>query len=216
MKRFAVIGLGNFGAAVARSLSHEHCRVTAVDIDKARVQALVDDVDLALVGDSTVHAFLEKLQVQDFECIVVSTGKDSHASILIALHLKELGAKKVIVKANSADHAKVLLKVGADEAVIPEQRMAERVAMSLARPNMLDHLPLSEEYYVAEVLAPRDFVGKRLMDVDLRNQYHIQVVAVKNQSTDALDFAPGGAFKIKHGDILVVLGRGEDIEKLKE
>lgn len=215
MKRFAIIGLGNFGASVARNLAREGCRVTAVDIDKAKVQALVDDVELAVVGDSTVYVFLEKLSVNGFDAVIVSTGKDSHASILIALHLKELGAKKIIVKANSEDHAKVLLKVGADEAVIPEQRMAERVALSLSRPNMLDHLPLSEDYYVAEVKAPRDFAGQRLMDLDIRNKHHIQVVAVKNQSTGALDFAPAGSFKIKHGDILVVLGKGEDIEKLK-
>ena len=93
MERFAVIGLGNFGATVVRELSRLKKKVTAIDIDKAKVQALQQYTHLAILSDATDADFLKNLEVGDYDCFIVSTGKDSHASILIALHLKELGAK---------------------------------------------------------------------------------------------------------------------------
>lgn len=216
IRKFLVIGLGNFGAAVARELSTLDCEVTAVDQDKAKVQALVDDIDLAIVGEATDREFLENLQVEHFDCVVVSTGKDSHASILIALHLRELHAGKIVVKANSRDHAKVLVKVGASEALIPEEQMAIRLARSLAQPNMIDHLPLTADYSVAELVPPDHFVGKRLMDLQLRADYHVQVVAVRDSVSGELEFAPGGDYMIASHDILVVLGKQKDIDRLRD
>lgn len=216
VRRFAVIGLGNFGAAVARELSTLDCEVTAIDHDKAKVQALVDEIDLAIVGEATEREFLENLQVERFDCVVVSTGKDSHASILIALHLRELKADKIVVKANSRDHAKVLMKVGASEAIIPEEQMAVRLARSLAQPNMIEHLPLTADFSVAELVPPDRFIEKRLMDLQLRASYHVQVVAVRDSVSGELEFAPGGDYKIAAHDVLVVLGKQKDIDKLRD
>ncbi|MFZ5979273.1 MAG: potassium channel family protein [Candidatus Zixiibacteriota bacterium] len=215
MKNFAIIGLGNFGAAVARELSRSKCRVTAVDIDKAKVIPVDEYAHLAILADATERKFLENLEVDTYDCFVVSTGKDSHAAILITLHLKELGAKRIIVKANSADHARILLKVGASEAVIPEEQMAVRLSHSLARTNLVDYLPLSGDFYVAELAPPEQFIDKRLLDLQLRNQYHVQVIAVKDANSDAINFAPGGNYVIKKNDLLVLLGKEEDIEKIK-
>jgi trk system potassium uptake protein TrkA len=216
MKEFCVIGLGNFGSMVARRLTDLKCKVTAVDIDKAKVQSLQPDVDLAILADSTDRKILENLEVQNFDCFIVSTGQDSHASILITLHLKELGARKIVVKANSADHARILKKVGASEAVIPEEEMAVKVARSLAQPNIMDYLPLSEHYSIAEILTPARFVGKTLMDIQLRSKYHIEVIAIKDSATDEFSFIPSAAYVIKQSDALVVLGKEENIEKIRE
>ena len=216
MKKFAVIGLGNFGANVARELSELDCKVTAIDIDKGKVQLLQDKADLAIIADVTERSFLENLGVDNYDCFIVSTGKDSHASILIALHLKELGAAQIIVKANSEDHAKILYKVGATEAVIPEKQMAVKLSHSLARPNLIDQLPLTGEYYVAEIAPPDNFINKRLIDLQLRTKYHIQVIALKDSVTGEFEFAPGGEHTIKEKDILVVLAKERDIVSFNE
>jgi trk system potassium uptake protein TrkA len=215
MKEFAVIGLGNFGATVARELARLKCKVTAIDSNKALVQSLQGSVHMAIVANATEREFLENLEVDKFDAFVVSTGEDTDASILIALYLKELGAQKIIVKAKTEDHAKILLKVGASQAMIPEKQMATRIAHSLSETNLVDYLPLSEEYFVAEVPPPRKFIDKTLIDLKIRSKYHIQVIAVKNVQTGALKFVPGADYQIQSSDILVVLGRGEDIEKLK-
>jgi len=215
MKKFAVIGLGNFGATVARELYTLDCRVTSIDADKTKVQSLEEFSHMSIIADATDRKFLENLGVEEYDCFVVSTGKDSHASILITLHLRELGAKVIIVKANSPDHARILMKVGATEVLIPEEQMARRLSHSLARPNLIDFLPLTQEYCVAELEPPSNFVGKQLQELKLRPKHHIQVIAIKDSSSGAFNFAPGGEYKIRERDILIVLGREEDINKLK-
>jgi trk system potassium uptake protein TrkA len=215
MKEFCVIGLGNFGAMVARQLAEMGARVTAIDNDKSKVQTAQEFVYLAIMGDATDRKFLENLEVGNFSSFVVSTGEDSHASILISLYLKELGAKKITVKANSRDHARILKKVGADEAVIPEEEMAVKVAHALARPNVVDFLPLSEEYSIAEVVVPESFVGKSLMKLKLRQKHHIDVIAIKDNATGVFYFIPEALYEIKKSDILIVLGKQADIEKLR-
>jgi len=216
MKNFGIIGLGNFGSTVVNELSDLNCNVTAIDNDKARVQSAKDFADTAIVADATNKSILENIGVGQFDCFIVSTGKDSHASILIALHLSELGAKEIIIKANSEDHAKILKKVGATQVVIPEQQMATHLAQNLAKPNMLDFLPLTDEYFVAEVAAPDHFVGKKLAELQLRNKFNVQVMAVKKPKTNEFNFVPGGESVIRDSDIMVVLGKEEDINKIRE
>ena len=215
MKEFAVIGLGNFGATVAQELSKLKCNVTAIDGDKARVLALQDIVRQAIVADATQREFLMNLEVDKFDCIVVSTGENTDASVLIALHLKDLGAQKVIVKAKSEDHAKILLKVGATQAIIPEKEMASKIAHSLAVSNLLDSLPLTGDYFVAEIPPPDKFVNKTLTELKIRAKYGVQVIAIKNADTGVFEFVPGATYRVKTSDILVVLGQAKDIEKLK-
>ena len=128
MKQFAIIGLGNFGAKVARELTAMDCKVTAIDNDKSKVQAIQEDVYQAIIADATDRNFLENLEPKHFDYFVISTGEDAHAAILITLYLNELEAKHIIVKAASSDHAKVLKKVGAAEAIIPEEQMAIKLA----------------------------------------------------------------------------------------
>ncbi len=216
MKEFAIIGLGNFGATVARELTLADCRVTAIDVDKSVVQELRDDTDLAIVADATERAFLANLEVEKFACFVVSTGNDPHASILITLHLKELGAKRIVVKAISGDHAKILMKVGASEALIPEKLMATRLANSLAGSNLLDFLPLTGEFYVVELHPPSHFVGKTLKELDIRVKFNCQIIAIREGESGDINPVPGGDYVIGEHDILFALGKGGDIDKMKE
>ncbi|MEW6051321.1 MAG: TrkA family potassium uptake protein [Candidatus Zixiibacteriota bacterium] len=215
MKEFAVIGLGNFGAMVARKLHELGCKITAIDVDKNKVQDLQDHAHQAIAADARERRFLEHIGVDSYDCFIVSTGQDSHASILITLHLNDLNAKRIIVKANSADHSKILYKVGADEVVIPEEDVASKLARSLAQPNLLDFLPLSDEYSIAEIAPPPRFYGKSLTDLNLRSEFRLEVIAIKDVLTGDFQFIPGPSFKIKDTDILVVLGRQVDIERIR-
>ena len=169
----------------------------------------------AIVADATQREFLMNLEVDKFDCIVVSTGENTDASVLIALHLKDLGAQKVIVKAKSEDHAKILLKVGATQAIIPEKEMASKIAHSLAVSNLLDSLPLTGDYFVAEIPPPDKFVNKTLTELKIRAKYGVQVIAIKNAETGVFEFVPGATYRVKASDILVVLGQAKDIEKLQ-
>jgi trk system potassium uptake protein TrkA len=216
MKQFAIIGLGNFGSTVARELAKAGFQVTAIDSEKSRVQLLQDYLHPVILANATDRKFLENLEVKNFDCIIVSTGADSHASILTTLLLKELGAQRIVVKANSADHAKILLKVGASEAIIPEQQMAVKLSRSLAQPNLVDYLPLAPDFYVAEIVPPAAFVGRKLMELQLRTKFKVQVIAVKDRQTDQFDFVPGGDYTVRASDLLVVLGQEVDINKIKE
>ncbi|MEZ5358612.1 MAG: TrkA family potassium uptake protein [Candidatus Zixiibacteriota bacterium] len=216
MKEFAIIGLGNFGATVARELSMADCKVTAIDLDKSAVQALQDELDIAIIADATERAFLANLEVEKFDCFVVSTGNDPHAAILITLHLKELGARRIVVKAISNDHARILTKVGASEALIPEKLMATRLANSLAGSNLLDFLPLTGEYYVVELHPPQKFVGKTLKQLNVRARYNCQIIAIREGKSGEINPVPDGDYEIGESDILFALGKGEDIDKMKE
>lgn len=215
MRDFAIIGLGNFGATVARSLSELGIRVTAIDANKDRVQKIQDELHTCIVADATVREVLEQLGVPHFECFVVSTGENTHASIMITLYLSEMKAKRIVVKARSQDHATILQKVGATDTIIPEQQMAERLSYSLAQSDIIDYLPLTEDYSITEVSAPAKLVGKSLRDLDLRNRYQIQMIAAKPSGEGRFDFAPGGDYVIDKGDILIVLGKTEDVNKLR-
>ncbi|MCD6161300.1 MAG: TrkA family potassium uptake protein [candidate division Zixibacteria bacterium] len=216
MKEFAVIGMGNFGEMLVRKLTELGCKVTAVDINKTQVQALQEYADQAILANAADRKFLENLEVSNYDCFIISTGEDSHASILITLYLKELGAKKIIVKANTADHARILYKVGADDVIIPEEDMAVKIAKNLAQPNVLDYLPLSDEYLIAEIIAPSKFIGKTLKTLKLRTEYHLEVIAIKDKAIKKFNFIPHADYEIQQSDVLVVLGKEKNIEDIKE
>lgn len=215
-KHFAVMGMGNFGSVVVSELLRLNCRVTAVDRDRSKLESIERDSRLdAVIGDATDRSLLESLDVGQFDAVIVSTGENSHASILTAMHLHELGARRIVVKANSDDHAKILALVGASNTVIPEKEMAAKLAHSFAQPNLIDYLPLSGEYIVAEIESPPQLYDQSLKELNLRSKFNVQVLAIKD-SDDSIVFAPGGDVQIRKGQRLVVLGREEDINKLRE
>jgi len=147
--------------------------------------------------------------------VIISFGEDLAASTLITLHLKEMKVKNIIVKAPNEDHKHVLEKVGATEVIIPEREMADKVAKSLISPNVLDYIPLSEGYTICEIVPPPIFFGKTFGEVHLRSKYHVEVIAVREMLPDRLTMVPRADFVIKDSDILVVIGKEGDIQKIK-
>lgn len=215
MKRFAVIGLGNFGFHMAKALYGEGNEVIAIDADKARVQAIAPDCTEAIVLEATGKDALKSLGLENFDAVVVSTGTKISFSILICLHLQEMGVKHIIVKAIDDDHAKILRRVGATQIIHPEREMAFRVARGLTRPNVLDFIPLADDFDLIQVGPPDAFVGKSLKDLNLRAKYSVHIIAVKERSPENFVLVPPAEFIIKDSDILMMLGKSDDIRRIK-
>ncbi len=213
--KFGVIGLGNFGATVARALFEGGHEVVVLDRDKGRVQAAQKFASQAIIADATQKKVLEELGLDKMDAVVVSLGKDLSASVLVTLYLRDLKVKKIVVKIASEDHGRVLEKVGATEIVFPEKDMALRLAQSLTSPNILDYLPLSPEFSLIELAPPTDFIGKSLAELRLRSRYGVNVLAVRQIIPEKMIINPPADFVIKDSDVLVVLGRREDIERIK-
>ncbi len=215
MKRVVVIGLGIFGSQLARHLYESGLDVIAVDKNKEVVQKIKDFSTKAVVGDASDKELLESLGVAADDVVVISFGEDLSASTLLTLHLKELKVKTIIVKVPNEDYKRILLKVGASEAIIPEREMANRVARSIISPNVLEYLPISEEYTIVELAPPTAFIGKSLAELDLRKKYNLQVIAIRDVLANKMQLVPRASAILKDSDVLVIIGKEQDIRKVK-
>lgn len=213
MKQFAVIGLGRFGTSVAKSLTVMGYEVLAIDEDQERIQEIVNSVTHAIQADATDENALKALGIRNFDVVIVAIGHDIQASILITVIVKELGVKFVVAKAQTELHGKVLVKVGADKVVYPERDMGARVAHSLVSSNVLDHIEISPEHSILEVVAPENMVGKTLRQSALRAVYGVTVMAIKRGKD--LVVSPSADEPIKENDILVVIGENDRLHNVE-
>ncbi len=215
MKRVVVVGLGIFGFNIAKELYEDGQEVIAIDKNKEVIQKIKDYSTKAILADATEKEILETIGIQEDDTVIISFGEDLAASTLLTLHLKELKVKNIIVKAPNEDHKRILEKVGATEVIIPEREMASKVAKSLISPNVLDYIPLSQDYTICEIAPPSSFLGKTIGDLQLRKKHHIGVIASRDVLTDQIQMIPAADFVIKDSDILVVIGKEKDIQKMK-
>ena len=215
MKRVVVVGLGIFGFNIAKDLFENGFEVIAIDKNKEVVNRIRDFSTKAVLADATDRELLEMIGIQPDDIVIISFGEDLAASTLLTLHLKEFNVKEIIVKAPNEDHKRILEKVGATEVIIPEKEMASKVAKSLTSPNVLDYIPLSQDYTISEIAPPSSFLGKTIGDLQLRKKHHIGVIASRDVLTDEIQMIPSADFVIKDSVILVVIGKEQDIQKLQ-
>jgi trk system potassium uptake protein len=213
-KQFAVIGLGRFGGSICRTLSEQGMEVLAIDIDEDRVNEFASIVSHAVVGDSTDENVLKSLGIRNFDHVIVAIGDNIQASILTTLILKELGVQHITVKATNDYHEKVLKKIGADQIVHPERDMGERIAYNLISNNVLDYLELSDKHSIVEIVASERLDGHSLLELDIRARYGINIVAIR-RGTNVI-VSPLASEIIRKGDVLVVIGADEDIDRFEE
>lgn len=212
MKNFAVFGLGRFGTAVARELCDLGNQVLAVDADKDRVQSIADQVTYAVAGDAKDPDVLRSLGVKDYDCAVVAVGSDVGSSALITMRLKEAGVPKVVCKAQSHVHQRLLEKIGADRVVFPEHEMGIKVAQGLDRSNVLNFIELSPDYGIVEIGLPEGWGGKTIRELDVRARFKVNVIAVRRGQD--ISVAPGADYVLTAGDKLIVLGEDRHISTL--
>lgn len=226
MKQFAVLGLGRFGSSIARVLSDMNFEVLAIDKDESHVKTMEGVVSQAVVLDATDEKSLRELGIQEFDTVIVSMGDTIEDSVMITMMLKEMGVRQVIVKAQSDLHSRILKKIGADRIILPEREMAERLAQNLASPRIFDFIEVSDTHGIVEMLVPKKFTNKTLAELNLRDKYQVSVIAIKRKipyskpdgSTDFKEdftIGPGGGDELISGDVLILLGRNDDIDRLK-
>ncbi len=213
MRQFLVVGLGRFGGEVAKALARGGNRVLGIDADPSKIQALSDALERVVTGDATDVEVLQGLGARNFDCAIVSLGTSLESSVLTTLNLKELGVRKVVAKAFSDIHRKILLKVGADIVVFPEREAASKIAEGLVSDNIVDMMELGPDCRIVELIATGDMAGKTLGQLKLRQRYGVNVVAVKKNG--AIDLAPQADRKIDHEDVLVIIGPASAVRHLK-
>lgn len=213
-KIFLVIGLGTFGRSVAKSLYDMGNDVLAIDKDEDRVEEIIDDVTQAIQFDATDEHALKSLGLNEIDTAFVAIGSDIKASILVTVLCKDLGVKFVVAKAQDDLHAKILKKIGADRVVFPEREMGVRLAFNLTSSNLLDCIELSDEYTLIEVSVFAEWIGKSLSQLNLRKHYGINVMAIKH-TDGTLNVSPLAEDIIKDDDVLIVIGKNDDLMSLE-
>jgi trk system potassium uptake protein TrkA len=212
MAEFAVIGLGRFGRAVARSLVREGQAVLVIDHDPARLEALAGEVDATSRADTTDEQAMAALQLGRMACVVVTIGsRATEASVLTVAILRELRVPRIVARAFDERHARLLLAIGANEVLDPEDEIGTRLASRLVRPGVLDQIHFGDAT-VAEVEAPEAFVGSSLGELDLRKRLSLSVLAI--QRGDQVTANPGAGATVESGDVLVLLGSEAAISRV--
>lgn len=212
-KQFIVIGLGRFGSSVVKTLVDANADVLAVDIDEEKVDDVSDHATQAVALDATDENALKALGIRNFDVAVVSVG-DIQSSVLITLICKELGVKYVLCKAKDELHAKVLFKIGADKIVFPERDTGIRVANNLLASNLIDFIEIFKNYGMLEIAVPSDWLGKSLLELNIRKNYNVSIIAIK--SGDNFNVNPSADDILKSGDIVIVIGSEDNMNKMKK
>src|SRR5665648_1062803 len=212
MKQFIVLGLGRFSSSVATTLVELGHEVLGVDNDEERVNELKDKITQVVQADITDERALKELRVKNFDTATVGIGSDLETSILVTMMLKEMGVKYIIAKAQNNLHAKVLEKIGVDKIVFPERDMGRRIAHNLITPNIKEYIELEPDYSIIEIETLPEFVDKTLSELDLRNKYGINVLAIKRN--DVFNISPRAKDIIKKGDLLIIIGETKKITEL--
>lgn len=211
---YTVIGLGRFGSRIAEELSGHNSDVLAIDQDGELIDKIADKVTRAVVADAKNKDTLKSLGVADSDCAIVAIASDLAASVLITMNLKSLGVKKIVCKAYDNLHREILEKLGADQVVIPEQVVADKLAVNLTSPDVLEYINLSSDYGIMELVAPKEWEGKNLRELNVRAKYGVNIIAVR--AGDRIFVTVDPERKTEKDDILVLLGAYPNLEKVKK
>ncbi len=215
MKRFVVIGLDHFGYDIAIALSERRHEVLAIDEDDKKIEDIKDNVTRAIAVDLRDEKTLSKFVDSTTDAVIVSMGDDISSSVLTVSYLKTLGINNIIAKAANNNHGKILKLVGATDVILPEKDVAIGLAMKLTTKNLVEHIPLAEDYSIVEMAVPDNLVGKTLGELRLRDKYDIEVIAVKNVLLDKFHLIPKSDFKLSADSALIVIGKSSVTENLK-
>jgi trk system potassium uptake protein TrkA len=215
---FAVIGLGRFGSAMAETLTELGQDVIGIDSNAERVQKHADLIRSAIELDANDERALRAAGVQDVDVAVISIGENIEASLLAVMLVKDLGVPRIIAKAVTTLHGRILERIGVNRVIFPEREMAMRVAHSLVVANVLDYIELSRDFSIIEMPAPKEFAGKSLKQLQLRNKYGLTLIAIKRKAPgsdrEVTNVAPAADDEILAADVLALLGSNERLAQL--
>jgi len=214
MKRFVIIGLGNFGSSVAEALYAKGHEVIAIDPNERAVDRIAPHVSRAAVGDGRDIQILERVGAKDADAGVVSTGDDVTASILATMALHDVNVRDVFVKVISRDHARVMERMGVTESIFPERESALALGSRMSGAGLLNYVRLGSGFSLQEMALPQSWNGKTLRQLELRRRFNITVIAIHDVLTDKIDPAPNPDSVLKESDTLMVAGKDEDLTRV--
>lgn len=212
MKSFCIIGLGKFGLTLAELLANNGKQVLVIDTDPDKVNAIADLVTHAVIGDATNEAVLRSAGVTNYQCAIVCMTENINANIFLTITLKEMGVKTVVARAANEGHHKVLQKIGADAIVFPEKDMAEKLAFMLRQETVTEMIDF-HGYRIMEITVPDAWVGKTILELEIRRKYDLNVLAVIDKK-DRAEVSPSPSRKFEEGERISVLGADRAITKL--
>ncbi|MEM6841929.1 MAG: TrkA family potassium uptake protein [Bacteroidota bacterium] len=219
-QRFAVIGLGQLGNSIALTLAEQGAQVIAIDQDITYVERIKDQVAHAVALDSRDAEALKAQEIDRIDAAVVAIGEDFEALLMTTVALQELGVKRIIARASSDQQHAILNMLGIDEILSPEKKVGESVAKMLLQPSIKAFLSLSEEYEITEIEAPPQLIGKTLVQINLRRKFNLNLITIKRnvQSDKSIHLVgvPSSDTEIKEHDILLIMGRQQDIQHFIE
>ena len=212
-RSFCIIGLGRFGQTLAENLARTDHQVLVIDEDGEIVNAMSDIVTNAVVGDPTNEQVLRAAGVSDYDCAVVASADNINDSILVTLILKEIGVKQVVSRASSAQHRRVLEKIGADMVVFPEQDMGEKLVGILDRNNVLEYIEFSDTHSIVEIAVPDSWIGKTLSELDVRKRLGVTVLAVSDP-VSGMNISPDPYKPFTENETVALLGENTAIDRI--
>ena len=212
MKRILIIGMGEFGKHLALTLSKLKNEVCIIDSHSEKINILANHFENAYVGDCMQQETLKELGIKNFDVCIVAIGQNFQASLEITSHLKELKAKYIISKASTSIQAKFLMMAGADETVYPEKDIAEKIAVKCNANNLFDYIRISDDYGVFEVNVKKAWVGKSLKELDVRNTYDVNIIAVSNNGRVDI---PNANYRFTADDHVYLFAKESVIRKFK-
>ena len=210
-KTILLIGLGRFGLHIAKKLHELGHEVMAVDVNEERINQAVPYVTDAQIGNSTNEEFLKSLGINNFDLCIVTISDDFQSSLETTSLLKELGAKKVVSRAERDGQAKFLLRNGADEIVYPEKQLASWMAIKYSADHILDYIEIDNEHAIFEVSVPNSWIGKTIGEIDIRKKYGINILGIKDGKKLNVNVIPSQILSSELS--LLVIG---DYKKLKK
>lgn len=216
MKRFVVVGLGNFGATVTEALQMQGHDVIAVDVAESAVDRIALHAARAAVGDGKDIRVLERIGARNADVAVVSTGNDITASILATMALRDLGVKEIYCKVISHDHARVMAQLGVNETIFPERDSGLRLAARISSVGILNYFRMGTNFSIQEMVVPQRWIGKTLRELELPRNYRVSVIALHDVLTDKMIPIPDPDAPLKDSDTLIIAGTDEDLETIAE
>ena len=212
-KEFVVIGMGQFGSSVAKTLANAGATVMAVDKDEEYLEKVASYVTHAVCADVSNPEAMKQLGIQNYDGAIVGIGDDLESSVLVTLQLKEMGVSFVMAKAVTDLGGRILQKVGADKVIFPDREIGIRIGNEIMNGNYFEAIEVSEEYSIVDLTVPHAWIGKTLRDINIRSQYGVNVIGIRG--IDKVNINPEADYKLQEQDILIVLGHNGEIQKLR-
>lgn len=214
MKSFVVFGLDAFGQTLAVSLEQSGHQVMVIDPDDDAVRKVADITTDAIIGDPMSESVLRKAGVTAYDTAVISFPGEINNTILLTMMLKDMGVKRVVARACSELECRVLEKIGVDRIVFPERDMGEKLAHTLDKQDVFDYLRYSEDYSIVEIKVPASWVGKTIIELNVRRKYGVNIIAINEAGKGKINISPAPDRAFLDEDVITLIGSNKTVNKL--